>query len=67
MGCLASDPLASAGMGVVWMLGRIMYSVGYTNLNKPNGKGRLMGSFSYLPELGLQILTGMTAYKMLMG
>lgn len=55
-------------MGGVWLAARIMYAVGYTRADKENGAGRVVaGSISYLPELGLQILTGMTGYSMIMG
>ena len=62
------DPLLSAGMGGVWLAARIMYAIGYTRADKEKGSGRNpAGSVSYLPELGLHILTGMTAYSMIMG
>ncbi|MDI1488920.1 MAG: hypothetical protein OHK93_008197 [Ramalina farinacea] len=61
-------PLLSAGMGGVWLAARIMYNIGYTRADKEKGSGRNpAGSIAYLPELGLHILTGMTAYSMIMG
>lgn len=61
------DPIWSSGLGLAWLVARVAYIVGYTNVNKPQGKGRSIGNWFYLPELGLQILAGLTAYKLLVG
>lgn len=56
-------PVASAGLGAVWSLGRIVYAVGYTAKDKDNGKGRLAGAFFWLAQLGLYVMAGMVGYK----
>lgn len=61
------DPIASSCLGVTWLVARIVYTIGYTDKDKPDGKGRAVGNFFYAPELALQVLTGLTAYKLLVG
>ncbi|KAI9711978.1 MAG: hypothetical protein M1820_001686 [Bogoriella megaspora] len=36
-------PVLSAGLGAAWTFSRFLYTVGYTNASKPNGKGRQIG------------------------
>ncbi|EOD47780.1 putative microsomal glutathione s-transferase protein [Neofusicoccum parvum UCRNP2] len=58
-------PVAAAVMGGLWSVARIMYAVGYTNPDKQNGKGRLIGSWSTLIQIILYGMAGWDAYKML--
>ncbi|KAF4553422.1 Hypothetical protein D9617_7g031500 [Elsinoe fawcettii] len=53
-------PLAATGFGLMWNVGRVVYAVGYTDKSKTNGKGRLQGSFFWLAQLGLLVLSGWT-------
>ncbi|KAL9021207.1 MAG: hypothetical protein Q9185_001608 [Variospora sp. 1 TL-2023] len=46
-------PRFSAAMGAVWLAGRIVYALGYTDPSKEKGAGRRMGSFFYAGALGL--------------
>ena len=54
-------------MGVAWCLARIAYAIGYTNPNKTDGRGRMIGSVSALPELGLMVAAGWAGWKMVIG
>ena len=44
--------MVSAGLGVAWCVARVMYAMGYTTESKPNGSGRRLGTWFYVPELG---------------
>ncbi|OZJ04949.1 DNA-directed RNA polymerase II subunit rpb1 [Bifiguratus adelaidae] len=55
-------PVASAALGALWILGRLVYAFGYST-GQPAKRNR--GAFAYLGLLGLWITSGMTAYKML--
>ena len=57
-------PVATTLLGLTWVVGRIVYALGYTAKNKDNGSGRLAGGFFWLAQLGLFILTGMSGYKL---
>jgi glutathione S-transferase len=58
-------PVASAALAGVWMVGRVMYAVGYTDPNKERGAGRQRGALQYVGILGLLGTACMTTYKML--
>jgi len=58
-------PLATSALSVVWMVGRIVYAVGYTAKGRNDGKGRLPGSFFWLAQLALYGLTGWVGYGLL--
>ncbi|KAG0254286.1 Microsomal glutathione S-transferase 3 [Mortierella polycephala] len=58
-----SYPKASAGLGLVWCLGRMAYSYGYTS-GDPNK--RSMGAFGHIGELGLLGLNAKIAYDLIM-
>lgn len=53
--------MVSAGLGAAWCVARVMYTLGYTS-EKPDGRGRTMGTWFWLPEIGesekLRILAG---------
>lgn len=57
-------PVATAVMGAGWSVGRIVYAIGYTSKDQTNGKGRLAGSFFWLFQFGLFIMTGLSGYKL---
>ncbi|KAK5118331.1 hypothetical protein LTR62_002844 [Meristemomyces frigidus] len=59
-------PLWSAGLGLFWMVSRVIYAVGYTRADKTKGEGRLYGSGFWLAQLGLFGLAGWTGVKMLL-
>ncbi len=44
-----------------------MYGIGYTDINKPVGKGRMIGSFFWIAELALQLSAAFTGWKMIAG
>lgn len=44
-------PIVSAGLGVAWCVARVMYTLGYTS-DRPNGSGRRIGTWFYIPEFG---------------
>lgn len=58
-------PLLSAGMGVAWCVARVMYAVGYVSPQKEGGKGRLVGSWFWLPQMGLGVMSGLVGWSML--
>ncbi|KAF2150673.1 hypothetical protein K461DRAFT_180050 [Myriangium duriaei CBS 260.36] len=58
-------PLAATVLGLGWNLGRIVYATGYTSSPLGSGKGRMRGSFFWLAQLGLLILTGATGASVL--
>jgi len=58
-------PVVAAGLGVFWSISRIMYAVGYTNINKKAGSGRYIGSGQFIAFLGLLGLTIKTGWDML--
>jgi glutathione S-transferase len=59
-------PIASTVLGAGWIVSRILYAVGYTNPNKENGKGRLIGLTFWLFQVGLYGMVGYTGVKMLL-
>jgi len=60
-------PVIASALGAVWLAGRIVYALGYTDPNMADGKGRSRGAFMWLGQLGLFLLTGFTGVKMVMG
>ncbi|KAI1319279.1 Microsomal glutathione S-transferase 3 [Mortierella claussenii] len=56
-------PVASAGLGLIWCLGRVAYSYGYTSGDPAK---RQLGSFGHIGDLGLLGLTGKVAYDLIM-
>ncbi|KAF9112934.1 Microsomal glutathione S-transferase 3 [Mortierella sp. AM989] len=55
-------PTASAALGLVWCIGRVVYSHGYTT-GEPNK--RVWGAFGHIGDLGLLGLTGKVAYDLI--
>lgn len=60
-------PRASAGLGVGWILNRILFAYGYTTSTKPNGDGRYLGLGFWLCQAGLWGLTCSVGLKLLYG
>ncbi|KAI9675405.1 MAG: hypothetical protein M1817_001309 [Caeruleum heppii] len=60
-------PLTATAMGGIWMVGRILYAVGYakTPIGK-YGSGRRQGLFFWMPQFGLVALTGWTGLQALL-
>jgi len=58
-------PTAAAGLGVGWVVFRILYAFGYVTSAKKNGAGRLYGSGFWFMQAGLWALCMATAVKML--
>jgi len=46
-------PVASAVLGQIWNVGRVVYAIGYTQKDGKNGSGRLYGSVQYIGFFGL--------------
>ncbi|KAF9349796.1 Microsomal glutathione S-transferase 3 [Mortierella sp. AD094] len=55
-------PTASAGLGLVWCVGRVFYSYGYSTGDP--GK-RNWGAFGHIGEVGLTGLIGKMAYDLI--
>ncbi|KAF2015282.1 membrane-associated proteins in eicosanoid and glutathione metabolism [Aaosphaeria arxii CBS 175.79] len=54
-------PLAAAGLGATWSVGRVLYGLGYTN-GKEGGKGRYNGAAGLLAHYVLLIMSAKTAW-----
>ena len=59
-------PLSTTALGAGWLLGRMIYAIGYTRKDRSDGKGRLAGSFFWLFQFGLFGLAGWTGVKTVM-
>jgi len=59
------NPKAAAGLGVGWIVMRIVFAYGYITSTKPNGQGRHFGAGYLLMQAGLWGLCCRTALKML--
>lgn len=59
-------PVVSSAIGAVWMLCRTLYATGYTDANRKDGKGRLMGSGFWLAQFALYGIVGKLAWDMVM-
>ncbi|CAI4218063.1 unnamed protein product [Parascedosporium putredinis] len=57
-------PVTSAALGAWWSFSRVLYAIGYTNVDKKNGTGRYIGSGQYISFLGLLGLTIKTGLDM---
>jgi glutathione S-transferase len=55
-------PVASAALGAVWIAGRATYAWGYTRPHKPNGSGRYLGVWWYVPDALLKLMAPYAAY-----
>ncbi|GIZ45458.1 hypothetical protein CB0940_08539 [Cercospora beticola] len=58
-------PMASTYLGIGWIVGRIIYAVGYTDASKEDGKGRIYG-YAISQPLAFVIwgLAGWSGYKL---
>lgn len=59
-------PLWATGLGVGWIISRIVYAIGYTRKDKTGGEGRLAGSAFWLCQLGLFGLMGWMGVQMVL-
>ncbi|KAK8160752.1 hypothetical protein BKA80DRAFT_275905 [Phyllosticta citrichinensis] len=55
-------PVASSIMGAFWGVGRVLYATGYTRKDKEDGKGRLLGFWASLLQLGLMGMAAKVGY-----
>lgn len=59
-------PVATAILGAVWSVNRIIYAIGYTNSGEEGGKGRYYGIGWGLAHYTLIIMSGISAFKIAM-
>lgn len=59
-------PVATAILGAVWSINRIVYAVGYSGSGEQGGKGRYYGAAWMLAHYALIIMSGISAYKIAM-
>ncbi|KAF2138239.1 uncharacterized protein K452DRAFT_290821 [Aplosporella prunicola CBS 121167] len=57
-------PVAAASVGAAWCLGRTLYAIGYTRPNTENGKGRLIGVWASLLQIGMLGTAAWTCWKL---
>ncbi|EWC47398.1 hypothetical protein DRE_00366 [Drechslerella stenobrocha 248] len=63
-----THPQIAAGLGATYLVGRIVYAIGYVDPGKVSGKGRLQGSpFIYAAQIGLWGYAGHAVWRMIMG
>lgn len=61
-------PVATAAMGAVWLVGRVVYLKGYVNSTPASkGSGRLKGSFYAAAQLGVMGLAAWTVGGKMIG
>ncbi|KAI9885520.1 MAG: hypothetical protein M1823_002702 [Watsoniomyces obsoletus] len=59
-------PKTAAAMGAAWVLSRVMFTVGYTRSQMGSGgKGRMIGAWGSVLQLGLELMAGYTGFNML--
>lgn len=58
-------PVATAIAGLGWSVSRVVYAVGYTDKTKSDGSGRLPGSFFWLFQLAMYVMTGIVGYDLI--
>ena len=58
-------PLVTAGLGLGWVAGRVLYLRGYVYSEKENGRGRAQGSFFWLAQVALIGISMRTAYGLI--
>lgn len=59
-------PVATAVLGAVWSVNRIVYAIGYTNSGEQGGKGRYYGALGIIAHYVLIVMSGISAYKISM-
>lgn len=60
-------PQTTTAMGVAFIIGRIIYAIGYSNPDKPNGGGRVLGFLISQPmALGLWGLAGWSGLRLVL-
>ncbi|KAL8708463.1 MAG: hypothetical protein Q9220_006620 [cf. Caloplaca sp. 1 TL-2023] len=57
-------PVASAAMGAVWCVGRVVFARGYVDPEKTGGSARTRGSFYAIPQFGLMLMAAYTSLSM---
>lgn len=58
-------PVSTALMGAGWIVSRVLFALGYTNKDKPDGSGRMIGAAFWLFQLGVFGLTSYTGVKLI--
>jgi glutathione S-transferase len=59
-------PVATAVLGAVWSVNRVVYAVGYTRSGEEGGKGRYYGALWMIAHYALIVMSGISAYKIAM-
>ena len=59
-------PVATAILGAVWSVNRVVYAIGYTRSAEEGGKGRYYGAAGLIAHYVLIIMSGISAYKIAM-
>lgn len=58
-------PTSTAALGSVWLVGRIVYTLGYRgSKHGDGGKGRYKGFFYNIGQLGLMVTSGMSIWSL---
>ena len=60
-------PMLSAGLGMAWCVGRVMYALGYVKGTKDQGRSRMVGSWFLLAEVALQGMAAIISWQILSG
>ena len=61
-------PKAYAAAGAVWLVGRVLYAVGYKNSKHGSkGEGRHIGAIGPVVQLGMMVGSLWVGYKLAMG
>lgn len=59
-------PVATAALGALWSVGRIIYAKGYINSTiEQKGNGRYKGTWYLLGQVGLYGIAGYTVYNLI--
>ncbi len=58
-------PLLASGLGVAWLVFRVVYMFGYVRRDKTKGQGRVPGLMYGVPQLGLAVLSGLVGWGMI--
>lgn len=57
-------PVATAVLGGVWSVNRVIYAIGYTRSAEDGGKGRYYGALGLLAHYALVLMSGKAAWDL---